>query len=142
VNFRRHRHRSAPSIDLVNLIDIIFMLLIFFMMSTTFTHEARLRIDLPEAAGEPRQREADAIKIAIDRRGDYSVDNRLLVNTELATLMRALEQAIAGRNVATQQVIITADANTTHQSVVRAMDAAGKLGLSRISIATTSDGEG
>jgi biopolymer transport protein ExbD len=143
VNFRRSRRRSAPGIDLVNLIDVIFMLLIFFMMSTTFTHEARLRIDLPEADGEPRTREGDAIRIAIDRRGDYSVENRLLVNTELATLMRALEQAIAGRNVATQQVIITADANATHQSVVRAMDAAGKLGLSRVSIATThSDGEG
>jgi len=136
VNFRRNRHRSAPTIDLVNLIDVIFMLLIFFMMSTTFTHEARLRIDLPEADGEPRAREGDAIKIAIDRRGDYSVENRLLVNTELATLMRALEQAVAGRDVATQQVIITADANATHQSVVNVMESARLAGYNHISFTT------
>jgi len=136
VNFRRHRRREEPGIDLVNLIDVVFMLLIFFMMSTTFTNETRLRINLPEASGEPRERESDAIEIVVDSHGDYSINDRLLLNNDSLTVLRALQEAAAGRDLATQRVIITADANATHQSVVRAMDAAGKAGLSRIAIAT------
>ena len=136
MNFRRHRRREEPGIDLVNLIDVVFMLLIFFMMSTTFTNETRLRINLPEASGEPRERESDAIEIVVDSHGDYSINDRLLLNNDSLTVLRALQEAAAGRDLATQRVIITADANATHQSVVRAMDAAGKAGLSRIAIAT------
>ena len=136
MNFRRHRRREDWGVDLTPLIDVVFLLLIFFMVSTTFIRETQLRIDLPEASGQPTEQEPDTIEITVDARGDYSVDDRLLLRSDLETLLRALEEVVEGRTRKEQRVIITADANASHQSVVRAMDAAGKVGLSRISITT------
>jgi biopolymer transport protein ExbD len=122
------------------LIDVVFLLLIFFMVSTTFIRETQLKIDLPEAAGELQEIDKDVIEITVDRVGDYAVNDRLLVNNDLRTLVRALEDVIAERPPTTR-VIITADANATHQAVVRAMDAAGKVGLTRLSITTQQPSE-
>ncbi|MBX3707505.1 MAG: biopolymer transporter ExbD [Pseudomonadales bacterium] len=135
MNFRRRR-RDEPGVDLTSLIDVVFLLLIFFMVSTTFIRETQLRIDLPEASGAPQARDDDAIEITVDGRGDYAVNDRLLLNNELATLVRALEEVTDGRAGADARVIITADATAQHQAVVRAMDAAGRVGLVRISITT------
>jgi biopolymer transport protein ExbD len=134
MNFRRPR-RDEVGVDLTPLIDVVFLLLIFFMVSTTFIRETQLRIDLPEASGELQEIEDEVIEITVDRRGDYAVNDRLLVNNELATLLRALREVVAERDPSSR-VIITADANASHQAVVRAMDAAGQVGLSRISITT------
>lgn len=136
MNFRRRRRREDSGVDLTALIDVVFLLLIFFMVSTTFIRETQLRIDLPEATGAPLEREADVIEITVDSRGDYAVNDRLLLNNDLATLLRALEEVAGARDSGDTRVIITADANATHQAVVRAMDAAGKTGLSRVSITT------
>jgi len=135
MNFRRAR-REAPGVDLTPLIDVVFLLLIFFMVSTTFIRETQLRIDLPEASGAALERDDDPVEITVDSRGDYSVNNRLLLNNELSTLLRALEEVTGGREAAAVRVIITADAEARHQAVVRAMDAAGKAGMVRVSIAT------
>lgn len=129
------RRREDSGVDLTPLIDVVFLLLIFFMVSTTFIRETQLKIDLPEASGELQEIEEDIVEITVDRLGDYAVNDRLLVNNELATLLRALDEVLATRKPDVR-VIITADANAAHQSVVRAMDAAGKVGLSRISITT------
>lgn len=134
MNFRRRR-RDEVGVDLTPLIDVVFLLLIFFMVSTTFIRETQLKIDLPEASGELQEVEEDVIEITVDRRGDYAVNERLLVNNEMDTLLRALREAVAERDPSTR-VIITADANAAHQAVVRAMDAAGQVGLSRVSITT------
>jgi len=131
---RRGRHEA--SVELTPLIDVVFLLLIFFMVSTTFIRETQLKIDLPEAAGELQEIEENVVEITVDRVGDYAVNDRLLVNNEIRTLIRALEEVLAAPEGATSRLIITADANATHQSVVRAMDAAGKVGLNRISITT------
>ena len=136
---RRGRHEA--SVELTPLIDVVFLLLIFFMVSTTFIRETQLKIDLPEAAGELQEIEEDIIEIAVDRRGDYSVNDRLLVNNEIGTLVRALEKVLKASDGQPSRLIITADANATHQSVVRAMDAAGRVGLSRISITTQQPSE-
>jgi biopolymer transport protein ExbD len=136
---RRGRHEA--SVELTPLIDVVFLLLIFFMVSTTFIRETQLKIDLPEAAGELQEIEEDIIEITVDRLGDYAVNDRLLVNNEMRTLIRALEEVIAERAGPTSRLIVTADANATHQSVVRAMDAAGKVGLTRISITTQQPSE-
>jgi biopolymer transport protein ExbD len=135
MNFRRVR-REAPGVDLTPLIDVVFLLLIFFMVSTTFIRETRLQIDLPESSGVALERDDDPVEITVDSRGDYSVNNRLLLNNELPTLLRALQEATAGREPGALRVIITADAAATHQAVVRALDGAGQAGLVRISIAT------
>ena len=136
---RRGRHEAT--VELTPLIDVVFLLLIFFMVSTTFIRETQLKINLPEAAGELQEIEEDIIEITVDRLGDYAVNDRLLVNNEMRTLIRALEEVIAERTGTTSRLVITADANATHQAVVRAMDAAGKVGLTRISITTQQPSE-
>jgi len=128
-------------VELTPLIDVVFLLLIFFMVSTTFIRETQLKIDLPEAAGELQEIEEEIIEITVDRLGDYAVNDRLLVNNELHTLVRALEQAVEAEGSTGSRLIITADAKAAHQSVVRAMDAAGKVGLTRISITTQQPSE-
>lgn len=127
--------REEPDVNLTALIDVVFLLLIFFMVSTTFIRETQLKIDLPEASGELQEIEDDVIEITVDRRGDYAVNEQLLVNNEMATLLRALREHMAERDPSAR-VIITADARAAHEDVVRAMDAAGRVGLSRISITT------
>jgi biopolymer transport protein ExbD len=131
----QRRRREDSGVDLTPLIDVVFLLLIFFMVSTTFIRETQLKIDLPEASGELQEIEEEIVEITVDRLGDYAVNDRLLVNNELATLLRALDEVLATQKPDVR-VIITADANAAHQAVVRAMDAAGKVGLSRISITT------
>ena len=114
---------------------------IFFMVSTTFIRETQLKIDLPEASGELQEVEDKVIEITVDRLGEYAVNDRMLVNNEARTLIAALEEALDARTDAPSRVIVTADANAAHQSVVRAMDAAGKVGLTRISITTQQPSE-
>ncbi len=122
------------TVELTPLIDVVFLLLIFFMVSTTFIRETQLKIDLPEAAGELQQVEGQVLEVSISRDGEYSVNSQLLVNSKIETLVRALQEASGGD--LKKRLIVTADANATHQAVVRAMDAAGQVGLSRISITT------
>lgn len=134
MKFVRREHQEA-SVEMTPLIDVVFLLLIFFMVSTTFIRETQLKIDLPEAGGELQEIGDDVIEIVVDRLGNYSVNDRLLVNNELRTLVRALQE-VRQELDDVSRVIITADANATHQAVVRAMDAAGKVGLNRLSITT------
>ncbi|WP_027330948.1 ExbD/TolR family protein [Marinimicrobium agarilyticum] len=134
MQFRR-QPRENDSINLTPLIDVVFLLLIFFMVSTTFTKETHLNIDLPEADGDPSEEAARApIDIVITAEGAYSVNGRSLVNSKIATLKSALEKVSEGDSEL--PLTITADAQAPHESVVRAMDAAGQLGFVHLSITT------
>ena len=133
MNFRRKR-REEVSVNQTPLIDVVFLLLIFFMVSTTFTRETQLSIDLPEATGQTREVEEGEIEILIDESGQYRVNGRGLVDQRIRTLQAAIYKISAGDT--TMPLIITADAQTAHQSVVRAMDAAGKMGFVHLSITT------
>jgi biopolymer transport protein ExbD len=138
VKFQR-RIQEELQINLTPLIDVVFLLLIFFMVTTTFTRETRLAVNLPEADGEPTQESPRSIEISVSQSGAYAIDGRPLVNAQLETLMRALEETAAGdRDIA---LILIADAEATHQSVVTAMDAIGQSGFSRLSIATRKPAE-
>jgi len=130
------RARSEVEINLTPLIDVVFLLLIFFMVSTTFTKETHLAIDLPEATGEPMQVVPRQVEISISRSGHYAINEVALVNDAFDTLKRAIEKVSGGDT--SIPFIITADAQTTHQSVVRAMDAAAQLGFVHVSITTKS----
>ncbi len=145
MKFLQKRGHHEATVELTPLIDVVFLLLIFFMVSTTFIRETQLKIDLPEAAGELQEVEDDLIEITVDRLGDYAVNDRLLVSNDLRTLVRALEEVLSertpGAGAATKRVVVTADANASHQAVVRAMDAAGKVGLTRVSITTQQPSE-
>lgn len=138
MKFQR-RIQEDLQINLTPLIDVVFLLLIFFMVSTTFTRETRLAVNLPEANGEPLQEALKQIEISVSESGAYAIDGRMLVNSELSTLMQGLEEVAQGdRDVS---LILIADADATHQAVVKAMDAIGQSGFSRLSIATRKPDE-
>lgn len=131
--------KEEVQVNLTPLIDVVFLLLIFFMVTTTFSRNTNLLINLPEAEGQPTQTVPEQIEVTVAAGGSYSVNGRSLVNNETETLQRAIiEISDDDRSL---PLIITADANSTHQSVVSAMDAVGQLGFNRISIATRQPDE-
>ncbi|AGA92047.1 biopolymer transport protein [Thioflavicoccus mobilis 8321] len=133
----RPRRSDTPEINMAPLIDVVFLLLIFFMATTTFKDDTRLAIELPQAQGEPAPaEEAQRLRIAIDRDGRFSVDEQAVVDERPATLRRALIGAVGERR--DLPVLIEADAQTPHQAVMTAMDVAGQLGLVHIQFAATT----
>ncbi len=133
MEFRR-QVREEESINLTPLIDVVFLLLIFFMVSTTFTKETHLAVDLPEASAEASTVAKQSIDIVVRKNGDYAINGQNVINQQADTLYRALEKISNGDNK--QPLVITADANAPHQAVVRAMDVAGKLGFEQLRITT------
>lgn len=138
MKFRRQR-TDEDSVNLTPLIDVVFLLLIFFMVSTTFTKETHLTVTLPESSGEAQPQVQEPLIVVIGADGSYGINGKGLVNSKASTLRLALEE-IAGDN-RQQALIITADAKTPHQSVVTAMDVAGQLGFVNLSITTQAPGE-
>jgi biopolymer transport protein ExbD len=138
VKFQRQK-REEVSVNLTPLIDVVFLLLIFFMVSTTFTNEAHLEVDLPEVSEtEVSNLPEDLIDIIITADGNFSVNDQPLINAQASTLRNALIK-ILGDNANAEEkppLAITADAKTPHQSVVTAMDVAGKLGFTKLSMTT------
>lgn len=129
---RRETHEL--NINLTPLIDVVFLLLIFFMVSTTFTRETQLEVNLPQAANSSQANQQDSVEITITAEGEYRVNGEALINTQARTLRMALTK-VAGENRETP-LQISADANSPHQSVVTAMDVAGGLGFYKLSITT------
>jgi biopolymer transport protein ExbD len=122
--------RKSPEVDVTPLIDVVFLLLIFFMVSTTFERESQILIELPEATGEEAEHKMDELDITINIAGTFFVNQREVINTEIETLKRAIGKAVGERR--DLPVIINADARTPHQAVMTAMDAASQLGLTRM----------
>ena len=116
------------------LIDVVFLLLIFFMVTTTFSRETRLLVNLPEANAEAAQSNPSQIEILVSRDGSYSINGRALVNSRIETLVQGLEIESGGDR--SLPILLIADAEATHQSVVTAMDGIGQYGFARMSIAT------
>jgi biopolymer transport protein ExbD len=133
LKFRRHT-REEVGINLTPLIDVVFLLLIFFMVSTTFTRETQLSIDFPEAQGQPKQAMEESIEILIDESGTYRVNGQILMDNRIATLQAAIYRLSAGDT--TMPMSIMADAQAAHQDVVKAMDAAGQMGYVHLTIIT------
>ena len=138
MKFRRQRNDEV-GVNLTPLIDVVFLLLIFFMVSTTFTRETQLSIDLPEATGTVKEAVDRQVEILIDESGSYRVNGQGLVDDRMRTLQAAIYKISAGDT--TLPMIITADAQSSHQSVVRAMDAAGQMGFVHLSITTQEPSE-
>jgi biopolymer transport protein ExbD len=133
VRFAR-RVRQEVDINLTPLIDVVFLLLIFFMVSTTFTKETHLSIDLPEASAQASRASDMQIEITITKQGDFAINGIALVNRDDSTLRAAIEKVSEGDTAI--PMIITADSATPHQSFVTALDIAGQLGFSQLSITT------
>jgi biopolymer transport protein ExbD len=131
----RAAQSEDPEISLTGLIDVVFLLLIFFMVSTTFERQAVLKIDLPEATNvSAPQDQPDSFELVIDSSGQFYLNDRQLLDGRTTTIEAALVEA-AGED-RTIPVILRADAQTPHHFVVTAMDVTAKLGFSRLSIAT------
>jgi biopolymer transport protein ExbD len=137
MNLRRHSPKEEEvNIELAPLIDVVFILLIFFMVSTTFTRESELEVDLPEASAEPSQIEAQTIIVSIDKQGRYAIDGKMLINKQSATLKRSLERSMKAHE--SPSLLISADGDAPHHAVVTVMDAARQVGLTKMGLATES----
>ncbi|WP_339485490.1 ExbD/TolR family protein [Pseudomonas sp. EL_65y_Pfl2_R95] len=135
MKFRR-KARENVDINLAPLIDVVFILLLFFVVTTTFTRETQMKVDLPEAVtGAPLEdSQTKPLEILIAADGSFSINGKALLKSDLASLLTALEREAAGNF--TQPLVISADGKTPHQSVITAMDAAGKLGFAHLRMTT------
>ncbi len=135
MQLRGSSNTEDPEISLTSLIDVVFLLLIFFMVSTTFEHQAVLKVDLPEAKNvSSPEDQPNSFELVIDAKGQFYLNDRQLVDGKRSTLEAAfIEAAGDDRNI---PVILRADAQTPHHFVVTAMDVTAQLGFKRLSIAT------
>ena len=132
------RVRAQPEVNLTSLIDVVFLLLIFFMVSTSFVKQSKINISLPQAdSSTVVEAPPEQIDIMITTTGTYFVNGRELINNRPETIRNALQKVSIGRS--NMPMIISADANAKHQHVITAMDVAGRLGFTHISIATVND---
>ena len=131
----QHHIKEDPTVDLTSLIDVVFLLLIFFMVSATFERQAILEVNLPEASAvEDLAEIPESLELAIDENGQIYLNDQRLVDSEERTIRAAMEQA-AGDN-RDIPLILRADRLTPHHHVVTAMDVAAQMGFSNLSIAT------
>jgi len=130
----RQKQRQDPDISLTPLIDVVFLLLIFFMVSTSFNRESAISVDLPEASSEVVETEQSPVDLTIDSQGRFYINSKQVINTKINTLIKALKLVIKDPDQTT--LIISADGQTPHQAVVTAMDAARSMGINSLSLAT------
>ncbi len=122
------------NLDITPLIDVVFLLLIFFMVSTTFDHESEVNITLPKASKEISQARPDSINVAIDAQSRIFVNEKELLNSQISTIKEALYDS--AEDLENEPIIISADEETPYQIIIRTMDAARQLGLIKITFAT------
>ena len=136
MKFRKRRDRTQDvEINLIPLIDVVFFIVIFLVMSMTFTNESRMKLELPSAqSGSQEENNVTQIEIVIGFKGEYTVNDKSLIDQNVDTLRNALAKESNGNKEL--PVVITADANTPHHSVVTAMDAAGQEGFEHLRITT------
>ena len=134
------RSRDEPEINVISLVDVLLVLVLFFMVSTSFLRDTEISIQLPEAEIDAKISAADEkLEVMITKTGAYLVNGRELVNSERRTLRAAIERLAGDKR--DLPVFIRADAAASHQSVVTAMDVAGQLGFGRLNIATVTPPE-
>ena len=137
MNLKPRKHEE-PEINVVSLIDVVLLLVVFFMLSSRFTDEGRLRVRLPQASDVPTAKAAsEALVVTVTQQGTYRVNDRELINSSPQTLRAALLKE-AGTN-RSMRVTLRADGRATHQSVITAMDILGRLGFVEINVATVKE---
>lgn len=134
MNFRRRGHREEPEINFIPLIDLLLVILIFLMVTTTYSRFSELQVSLPQAEGKAEEKKNAELRVEVSRGGDYLVNGRRPDDKSVAALAKLLQTLSAGKQ--NPVVIISADAQATHQSVVSVMEAARVAGLSQLTFAT------
>lgn len=137
MQFRRQL-RDPVQINLTPLIDVVFLLLIFFMVSTSFSRDTQLQVDLPTASGAKMEDQATTIEVGIGREGQITINSKALPSMSRDALRGALRQAAGGQD--SPRIIVSADAQAPHQSFVTVMDVAAELGFKRLAIAAQQEG--
>ena len=136
MNFRKNLSDEVE-VNLTPLIDVVFLLLIFFMVTTTFDRDAKIKINLPTTTNATVEAQAEGLNVIVNNQGKYYINGSEVLNNKPETLFRAMTQAIEESGIAQPKLVISADANANYQAVVTAMDIAGRLGLTDFSMATT-----
>lgn len=131
--------KETLDVNITPLIDVVFLLLIFFMVSTTFERESEIEIMLPEASATAKVTDDFVMEVSVDAEGTYYVNGKRVINTKLATLMKAMQEVAGDRK--DPPIILSADAKTPHQAVITVMDAAARLGFIHLNFATTRTSE-
>jgi biopolymer transport protein ExbD len=131
------RKTEPPEVNLTPLIDVVFLLLIFFMVSTSFKLETQLMVELPSAEGVISSDPVDTVTVTVGRTGNYAVNERVLLNQSVEVLRNTLQAVSKGRH--DRPLILMADAQAPHQAVVTILDVAGQLGFEQISISTQNE---
>ena len=130
------RRREEPEINVVPLIDVVLLLVVFFMLSSRFMDEGRVKVRLPQASAPIASPQAEPLVVTVTQQGGYRVNERELINSSPDTLRAALVKE-AGKD-RTQRVTLRADALATHQSVITALDVVGRLGFAEVNVATVN----
>ncbi|MDY0013540.1 MAG: biopolymer transporter ExbD [Rhodocyclaceae bacterium] len=138
MRFRTDRRHEEPEINLIPLIDVFLVIIIFLMLTTTYSKFSGLEINLPTADTEAAEAQAHEINVAVTAEGDILVNRQAVGNREVATIAAALGRAVPPDNSRPPVVVISADAKAAHQSVIDVMQAAQQAGLAHISFATQS----
>lgn len=131
----RPDRREEPELNLVPMIDVVLVLLIFFMVATSLRHQSELEIRLPDASGKPMPGAVAQLEVAVDAAGRYAVNGRLLEIAGAAALKERLSAEANGRSL---PLTVSADGRTPHQAVVTVLDVAGQLGIHQLAIATVN----
>lgn len=137
MRIRDRRAEDHPEINLVPLIDVILVLIIFFVITTTFDARSVLKLELPRADGQPNEAQPGALSVLVNADGRYFVDDREALRTDVDSLKRTIAE-VAGPD-RDRPVLLRADARTPHQAVVTALEALGQLGFRQIAIATAPE---
>ena len=136
MNFQRDHRRDEPEINLIPLIDVLLVILIFLMVTTTYARFSELKINLPTSGAEQTPNKPRQIEVIVDASGNYQINDTLLTQVTPEALANALKQAAGSDN--DPVLVINADAKAAHQSVINVMEAARQVGMSRITFATQS----
>ena len=136
MNFQRGRAREEPEINLIPMIDVLLVILIFMVVTTTYSKFSELQINLPQAGGEAALAQTNLINIAVDASEHYSINNKSVSYTGVDALALSLKDA--ANNQADPTIVINADAKAPHQSVINVMEAARRAGYGRITFTTQS----
>ena len=134
MNFRRGRGREEPEINLVPLIDVMMVILIFLMITTTYSKYTELQINLPTADAEKQLERSNEVAVLVNAQGQYVINRQPVAYSSIEQLAGELRRAAGA--LKEPIVVISADAASTHQSVIRVMEAARSAGLSQITFTT------
>ena len=131
------RNDQEPELNLIPLIDVIFVLIIFFVATTTFNQRSTMKLQLPTAQAAAKTEPGEPLNVIVDAEGHYFIGENEVLKSDVGSLKEAIV-AVAGQD-RSMPVILRADARTPHQSVITVMDALGQLGFVKLSIATTPE---